>query len=452
VFFKRQILQSETMHLLLKKARIITDKAHSGTQDLLIRDGVIEAIGHNLPVGQGFAVWDLEGACVSPGWIDIGVQTGDPGYEHREDLVSVARSAAAGGFTALASFPNTRPAVQSKSEILYIKNKTASLPVTFYPVGAVSLGCEGIDLAELYDMYAAGAIAFSDGRRPIQDAGLLMRAMQYARAFNGLIINEPQHKAIAAEGQMHEGVASTRLGMKGIPALAEELMVQRDLSLLGYAGGRLHLHLLSTRKSVDMVRAAKKAGLSVTASVAVANLCFTDEVLLGNTLSPQTGNAFDSNWKVLPPLRSRHDVAALLEGLADGTIDFIASNHTPWDEESKNLEFTYAEFGMIGLETVFPLCRTFLDKQLSVSTLVEKLAVRPRTVLGMPVPEIKPGARAELTLFDPEQEWVFGEKDINSKSKNTPFVGQTFKGKVLGIINGSQSVMAGRPGSFSLPQ
>lgn len=434
------------MHLLLKKARIITGKKNSGTHDLLIRNGVIEAIGDTLPEGKGVAVWNLDGRCVSPGWMDVGAQAGDPGYEHREDLHSIARSAAAGGFTALAIFPNTKPALHSKSEILYVKNKTAGLPVDFYPVGALSSGCEGKDLAELYDMHSAGAIAFSDGRQAVQDAGLLMRAMQYARAFNGMIINEPQHKTIAAEGQMHEGVASTRLGMKGIPALAEELMVQRDLSLLGYAGGRLHVHLLSTRKSVDMVRAAKKAGLDVTASVAVANLCFTDEVLLGDTMPARTGDAFDSNWKLLPPLRSSSDRNALIEGLADGTIDFIASNHTPWDRESKNLEFTYAEFGMIGLETAFPLCRTFLDQQLSLPDLVEKLSVRPRTVFGLPVPEIKPGARAELTLFDPEQEWALEEKHILSKSKNTPFIGQTFKGKVLGTINGGQTVLSSRPG------
>lgn len=420
------------MQLLLKNIRIFDGKKESRAQDMLIRNGMIETIGENLKPEKGTEIWGGEShsLCVSPGWFDFGVHAGDPGYEHLEDLHSAASAAAAGGFTAVACFPNTNPAIASKSEILYVKNKTADKPVTFYPIGAVSEKCEGKDLAELFDMHAAGAVAFSDGKKPVQDAGLLLRAMQYARAFKGLIINEPHHKSIAASGQMHEGVVSTSLGLKGIPALAEEVMVQRDLRLLEYADSRLHLHLLSTAGSVAMVRSAKKAGLPVTASVAVANLCFTDEKLLD----------FNSYWKVMPPLRSRADAEALLDGVLDGTIDLIVSNHTPWDEEAKNLEFTYAEFGMTGLETAFAMCRTFLDNKLDMNTLVEKLALVPRRVLGLPVPEIRPGARAELTVFDPEASWVFAEADIRSKSRNTPFIGQTFKGKVWGIVAGGQSV------------
>lgn len=421
------------MKLLLKNVRIFDGKTESRAQDFLIRDGIIEAVGNNLTAAKGSEVWEFTGrtSCVSPGWFDFGVHTADPGYEHREDLHSAARAAAAGGFASAACFPNTNPALHSKSEILYVKNKTAHSPVTFYPIGAVSQGCEGKDLAELFDMHAAGAVGFSDGRKPVQDAGLLLRAMQYAKAFNGLIINEPHHKSIAAGGQMHEGLVSTSLGMKGIPALAEEVMVQRDLSLLEYAESRLHLHLLSTAGAVALVRKAKKAGLPVTASVAVANLCFTDEKL----------SSFDSNWKLLPPLRSPADTEALLRGVADGTIDFICSNHTPWDEEAKNLEFPYAEFGMTGLETAFALCRTFLNKKLTVNDLVEKMALAPRRILGLPLPEIKPGARAELTLFDPDAEWIFTEKHIHSKSRNTPFIGQKFRGKALGIVNNGQAVL-----------
>jgi dihydroorotase len=265
--------------------------------------------------------------------------------------------------------------------------------------------------------------------------------MQYSQAFGGLIMNEPHHKTIAAGGQMHEGVASTMLGMKGIPPLAEALMVQRDLSLLEYAGGRLHIHLLSTRKSVEMVRAARKAGLQVTASVAIANLCFTDELLLGQMSADGRYTAFDSNWKLLPPLRAASDVEALLEGLSDGTIDFICSNHAPWDEEAKNLEFPYAEFGMIGLETVFPLYQTFLSDKITLEAFIELVAIRPRKVLGLPVPEIKPGAAAELTVFNPGTTWTYLEQDIRSKSKNTPFIGAEFKGKVLGIIHGKRQTL-----------
>ncbi|MDO8969288.1 MAG: hypothetical protein Q7U74_01280, partial [Saprospiraceae bacterium] len=223
------------MQILLKNAQIFDGSQESPKQDILVRNGIIEAIGSNLEAGADTEVWASEQLCVSPGWLDVGVYAADPGFEHREDLTSVAAAAAAGGFTAIACLPNTDPALHTKSEILYIKNKATSLPIHCYPIGAVSYACEGKDLAELFDMHAAGAIAFSDGKRSVQDAGLLLRAMQYAQAFNGLIINVPHHKTIAAGGQMHEGVMSTSLGLKGLPAMAEELMVQRDLSLLEYS-------------------------------------------------------------------------------------------------------------------------------------------------------------------------------------------------------------------------
>lgn len=430
------------MHLLLKNIQIVQGPASAPAKaDILVRNGVIEAIGENLPVAPDVRVWEQAGACVSPGWIDVGVQTGDPGYEHREDLESASQAAAAGGFTALASFPNTQPAIHSKSEVLYLQNKTVGNLVHIHPIGAVSVGCEGKDLAELYDMHAAGAVAFSDGSNAVQDAGLMLRAMQYARAFNGLVMNTPYHKSVAAGGQMHEGVTSTMLGLKGTPALSEELMIQRDLSLMHYAESRLHLHLISTAKGVELVRAAKKAGLPVTCSVAIANLCFTDQVLTGALPSPLNGpgEAFDSAWKVRPPLREQADVEALLEGLADGTIDFICSNHTPWDEEAKNLEFPYAEFGMIGMETLFALCRTFLGPHLPLPQLIEKIALAPRRILGLPVPTIEVGAAASLTVFAPDQTFLLTEKTLASKSRNTPFLKQPLTGKVLGIVNNGKT-------------
>lgn len=412
------------MNILLQQARIIDGTSESKPQDILVRDGRIAAISDRIEAEKNMEVWTSQHLCVSPGLFDVGVQTGDPGFEHRENLQTVAQAAAKGGFTAIAPFPNTQPPVHSKSEILYIKNNTSGARARFYPIGAVSQDCAGKDMAELYDMHAAGAVAFSDGRKSVQDAGLLLRAMQYVRAFDGLVINEPHHKTIAAAGQMHEGATSTSLGLKGIPALAEELMVQRDLSLLQYAEARLHIHLISTAGSVALIRAAKKAGLQVTCSVAVANLFFTDAQMTD----------FDSNWKVLPPLRAASDAEALLEGLADGTIDFIVSNHTPWDEEAKNLEFPYAEFGMIGLETAFSLCRTYGGAKLPLPLLVEKLSLAPRKVLGLPVPEIKVGAAAELTVFDPEESFVFSAQHIGSKSRNTPFLGKELKGRVVGTI------------------
>ncbi len=417
------------MEILFRNVRICTETAVSDPQDLRVSQGLIRAIGKKLPMEPGVRDVNFEQETyVSPGWMDVGVQTGDPGYEHREDLRSATRAAAAGGFTAIACLPNTLPPTDSKAGIVYIQNKTAGSLVQVLPIGALSVGAAGKDLAELYDMHTAGAIAFSDGRQPVQDAGLLLRALQYAQAFDGLILHQPHHKSIAAGGQMHEGIVSTGLGLKGIPALAEEVSVQRDLSLLEYAGGRLHLHLLSTRRGVELVRAAKAAGLPVTASVAVTNLCFTDAML----------DEFDSNWKVLPPLRDEDHRQALLEGLTDGTIDFVCSNHSPWDTEAKNLEFPFAEFGMNGLETAFALCRTYLKKDLSIQQLVRLWAAGPRRVLGLPEPEIKPGVPAELTFFSPDLEWTVTENELRSKSANTPFLGQKLQGKVLGVLNRGQ--------------
>ncbi len=422
------------MLLLIKNAHIFNGKSESNPQDILIKDGRIAEIGVQIAAPKNAEVWQSEKLCVSPGWMDVGVQVCDPGYEHREDLRSALAASAAGGYTAIVCFANTSPALHSKSEILYIKNKAAGLqsPVTVHPIGAISQGCEGKDLAELMDMHSAGALAFSDGNKAVQDAGLLLRAIRYVQSFNGLVFNEPYHKSIASGGQMHEGLMSTSLGLKGIPALAEELMVQRDLSLLEYAGGRLHIHLVSTAKSVDMIRAAKKAGKQVTCSVAVANLCFSDEKLAD----------FDSNWKVLPPLRSPEDNKALLQGLADGSIDFICSNHIPWDEEAKNLEFPFADFGMTGLETCFALCRTFLGTSMGINDLVEKIACAPRRALGLPVPALKVGEPADLTVFDPDAEWVYAEKTMRSKSKNSPFVGETLRGKVIGVVNNGKHFAA----------
>ncbi len=421
--------------LFLRNVRIVFGHAQptpSGLTNLLISNGLIEAIGEKLTPPAGAEIWDFANAHASPGWFDIGAQCGDPGLEHREDFTTAERAAAAGGFTSVACFPNTAPALHSKAEILYVKNKTVASTVTFLPIGAISQNCEGKDLAELFDMHAAGAVAFSDGAKPVQDAGLLLRALQYTQAFNGLIINHPHHKSIAAGGQMHEGLLSTQLGLRGIPALAEELMLQRDLSLLEYSGGRLHLHNISTAKSVALVRAAKRAGMAVTTSAAVANACFTDEKLA----------AFESNWKILPPLRAETDRRAVVAGLADGTLDCLCSNHVPWDVEAKNLEFPYADFGMTGLETAYALSQTFLGKKLTVNELVEKWAVRPRQILGLPVPEIAIGQRAEITVFDPAAEWIFSEKDLRSKSANTPLFGQKLSGRALGIVNGKRHRLA----------
>ncbi len=416
--------------LLLRNIRIIAPQQpllDGQIRDILIKNGKILKIDSKIALEDesGIKVFEQPNACVSIGWLDVGTQTGDPGLEHREDLESVSKAAMAGGFTALAPFPNTEPAIHSKSEILYIKNRTASYLVDFQPIGALSVDCKGKDLAEMLDMRSVGAIAFSDGRKSVQDSGLLLRGMQYAKIFEGLIFNVPNDKTIAPHGEIHEGEVSTSLGLSGIPSMAEELMVQRDLQLLEYADSRLHFHNISTAGAVTSIREAKKRGLKVTASVAAMNLCFTDDVLRG----------FNTNFKVMPPLREELDRQALIKGLADGTIDFISTNHTPVDEEGKNLEFPYADFGAIGLETTFGIINQYLHKSFTIQDFVEFLAINPRHVLGLEMPTITEGAEANLTIFNPDETWTFSSKDILSKSKNSPLVGQILRGAVLGVVN-----------------
>ena len=413
------------MQLLIKNAILIfpASKLNGETVDIFIKYGRIDAVGKELSA-ENAKIFDAKGACISPGWLDLGAFTGDPGFEHREDFASVTKAAALGGYTGIACLPNTSPPIHSKSEVLYVKNHSKGNAVEFLPLGAISQDCKGKDITEMYDMHAAGAVAFSDGKKPVQDSGLMMRALQYVRPFNGVIFNQPLDKTVAPNGQMHEGVMSTSLGMKGIPAMAEELMIRRDIYLAEYTDSRLHIHNISTAGAVQLVREAKAKGLKITASVAAMNIACDDHVL----------HDFDSNFKVMPPIREESDFEALRAGLLDGTIDCITSNHTPLDEETKNLEFPFADFGAIGLETAFGLSWIHLHNTLTINDLVEKLAIAPRKILNLPVPDLMHGAQANLTIFDPEKAWTFSKNDIFSKSKNTPFTGWRMKGKVLAIV------------------
>ena len=420
------------MKYLLKQVTILDTQSayHKQVVDILLEEGTIKQIAENIQK-TGSEIINIEGAIVSVGWMDTGVQACDPGFEYREDLDSISNAAASGGFTALATYPNTHPVIHSKSEILYIKNKTNQSIIDFYPIGAVSRDCSGKDITEMYDMHHAGAIAFSDGVKSIQDSGVLIRALQYVKGFEGTVINIPYNESISPEGQMHEGFISTTLGMRGIPDIAEELMVQRDLQILKYTGSRLHLAYISTAGSVKLIREAKANGLKVTASVALNNLIFTDQAL----------HEFDSNLKVLPPVRSMKDLDALKFGLRDGTIDFISTNHVPHVEDEKKLEFPYAAFGAIGLQTA--LGATLMvangDEDLDLEQLVDCWARKSRTTFGLTVPSIKEGVEANLIVFHPELEWTVDPKSLLSKSKNSPFINQTIKGKVLAIFNNDTS-------------
>lgn len=418
------------MSLLLQQVKVIdpTSEFNGQVVDIHIEDGHIKQISTTIHI-EGIEIWKVEGACVSVGWLDVGTQIGDPGFEHREDLESAANAASAGGFTAVACLPNTHPTIHSKSEVLYIKNRTLHSIVDFYPIGAISQDCNGKDLAELMDMHHEGAVAFSDGTHSIQNSGLIMRGLLYTKPFDGLLMNHPHDDQIAGKGFVHEGVISTSLGLRGIPALSEEMMVERDLHLVEYAAGRLHFSNISSANSVELIRKAKAKGLKVTASVNPMNLVYTDQYLID----------FDANYKVYPPLREEADRLALIEGLKDGTIDLICSNHMPQDSESKQLEFAYADFGVIMLETTYALLKTHLAEELSDELLVEKLSVNPRQLLKRSYPSIKAGSVANLTVFDANKNWMVQPQAICSKSSNTPLLGQKLTGKVIGVINKKQS-------------
>ncbi|MFZ4542422.1 MAG: dihydroorotase [Saprospiraceae bacterium] len=402
---------------------------HRQNVDMIIEGGIIQKIGKSLVVPADAKIISGEGAFISPGFMDLGVQVCDPGFEHREDVFSASAAAEFGGFTAIAIFPNTQPALHSKSELAYIKKRTEGFLVDFKVIGALTRDCKGEEISEMYDMHSSGSIAFSDGQKVMKNGDVMLRALQYVKAFDGLVMNHPFEKSVASGGQMHEGVMSTSLGMKGIPSLSEELMLVRDLYLLEYCDSRLHVFNISTARSVDLIRQAKAKGLKVSASVAAINLAFDDSHV----------ENFETFMKVQPPLRAKSDIVALCIGLKDGTINIISSNHSPQDEEAKNLEFPYAEFGAVGLETAVAVANTYSG--LSSEELVDKFAIQPRRIMKLDIPKIEENAAAELTLFHPKLEWTYQAEQIFSKSKNSPFVGKKLLGKAIAVFNQGQGVI-----------
>jgi dihydroorotase len=413
------------MNLLIKSVTIIDPNSAYNQQvaDVLIENGIIKNISANIE-GNTEQI-DGSGKFLSPGFLDLNCNIGEPGIETKEDLDSGTAAAAAGGFTGLALMPNTNPPVHSKTEVEFLKNKSRYKLVEIYPLGTISHHREGKDLAEMFDMSQSGALAFTDGNRSVQDAGLMERALLYVQAFGGKVFSYPEDAAIAGKAKMHEGVVSTYLGMKGIPSLAEELMISRDLYLADYTDSAIHFSTISTAGSVELIRKARKSGRKVTCDVAAHHLVLTDEALMG----------FDSQYKVKPPLRTQADVDALIEGLKDGTIDAIVSQHTPHEIEYKAVEFEVASYGMLGLQTAFSLV---LQTALPLDLLIEKLAINPRKILNVEVPVIEEGKQANLIMFDPQEKWLFNEETNFSKSANSPFLNKELIGKVLLTINKGQ--------------
>jgi len=417
------------MDVLIKHATIVDPNSEwNGKQaDLLIENGIITKIADSIKSDNAQTV-AIDNLHVSPGWFDLHANFRDPGEEFKEDLASGIQSAIAGGFTGVALMPTTKPAISSKANVEYVLNHSATSAVDVLPCGTLSENLKGEQLSEMYDMKKAGAVAFTDDKKSVSNSGLMSRALLYSKNFDGLVMSFAFDKSAQLHGQMNEGVTSTLLGLEGIPNLAEELQITRDLYLAEYNDARIHFSTISTSRSLDLIAEAKDAGLNVSCDVAVHNLVLNDQVI----------ETFDSNFKVLPPLRSEEDRLELIQGLKEGTIDVICSDHSPEDPENKNLEFGEANFGIIGLETLFGLINTNLSGEIPLDELICKISINPRTILKQDIPVVKEGFTANLTLFDPALEWVYEKENVKSKSKNSPFLGSTFVGKPIGIYNKSQ--------------
>jgi len=411
------------MKILIQSAEILDPNSshHQKEKNILIHNGRISAIGErNFPADKTIKA---RGMKLSIGWFDLGTFIGDPGLEYKEDLESASRSAAAGGFTELAVLPNTVPCVQTKNEISYLVRGNVNRLVQIHPMASVTLNNKGEELTEMIDLHASGAVAFTDGLKPIWHTDIFLKSLQYIQKFNGVLLDHPEDYWLNLFGQMHEGVNSTRLGLKGMPRIAEEIVIGKNLELLQYAGGRLHFSRISTAKSLDLIKAAKKKN-GVTCDVAVYQALLDDSML----------SDFDTNFKVNPPLRERADNESIIKGLRDGTIDVLTSGHMPHDEESKNLEFDRAEFGIISLQT-FCANLTALSKQIDWSVLIQKVTSAPREVLQLEVPRIEEDMEANLTLIDPTHKWVLDENTNFSKSKNSPWFGKELTGKAVAVVN-----------------
>ncbi len=412
------------MNLVIRQATV-SDPAspfHNHQADILIQNGFITSIQASLRTPFDLEI-SAEGLFVSPGWVELFSNFCDPGFEYKETLETGAAAAAAGGFTDVFVLPNTVPFIDNKGAVGYLKERSKTLPVHLHALGGISKNGEGKELAEMYDMHHSGALAFSDGLLPVQNGGLLLKALQYLKAVDALIIQLPEDKSLNNNGQMHEGVISTTLGLPGKPALAEELMIARDMELARYTGSKIHITGVSSAKSVRLIAEAKAAGVSVSCSVTPHHLFFCDEDLAG----------YDTNLKVLPPLRTPADRAALQQAVRAGIIDCIAVHHLPQNKDEKVVEFEYARNGMIGLQTAFSAVRTAMP-DLGAEALVQLFSLRARQLFQMPMPAVAEGCAASLTLFQMHGERAFTEEDNKSKSGNTPFLNRPLQGRVVGII------------------
>jgi len=416
------------MSVLIRQAKIVDPQSefHNKVVDILIEKGVVSDIAASLNVSADQTV-EADGLHIAPGFVDAFADYREPGYEHKETIASGLNAAAAGGFTDVLLSPNTHPAVSTKSIVQFIGQKTRGSIVNVHPLGSITQDIEGKSLAEMLDMHSNGAIAFTDGWKPVQNASLMLKALEYAKSFDGVLLEIPLDASLAAGGLMHEGAISTKLGMAGIPVLAETILIYRDLELLRYTQSKLHITGVSTAEGLAMIRAAKKEGLNVTCSVTPYHLALTDEAL----------TTYNSVYKVTPVLRSERDRKALIEGLKDGTVDCIASHHRPQEWDSKAKEFEYAGEGMNIQEIAFNIVVEAVGTEVSVERLIDAFTSRPRKIFGLPANGLEKGGKS-FTLFTTEGTTQFAADRVQSTSRNNPYIGKELKGKIVGIFNNDQ--------------
>lgn len=409
------------MEYLIKNAIIVDAESeyHLKKRDLLINNGTITNIAPTIKISDKTKVVELDNLHVSRGWFDSSVSFGEPGFEERETIANGLKTAAQSGFTDIILNTNTNPVPDNKGAIRFIKSNGDKASVSMHPAGTFTQGGKGEDLAELFDMCQEGAISFYDYKKPIKNPNLLKIGLQYTQRFNGIVQSFPLDSNISPKGIVNEHINSTKLGLKGVPTFSETLQISRDLFLLEYTGGRLHIPTISAAKSVEIIREAKKNGLNVTCSVAAHNLYLTDDEL----------HSFDTSFKLSPPLRTGEDTKELLKGLKDGTIDMVTSDHNPIDIENKNMEFDNAAYGSIGLESCFGTLMSQTDLETAIKSLTKQ------ALFNIETSGILKGAPASLTLFNPGLDWTFKENDILSTSKNAAMLGKKLQGRAYGIFN-----------------
>jgi len=413
--------------LLIKNGRVIDPASgHHAVADVWIEGGVIKGVGPNLSPANA-EVFDATGLIVAPGFIDMHVHLREPGFEHSETIESGARAAAAGGFTSICPMPNTAPVNDSPTVTTYIIEKARRhAVVNVFPIGAITRGSKGEELAAIGSMRQAGAVAISDDGRPVMNAQLMRRAMEFARSFHIPVINHCEDLHLSAGGDMHEGAESVRLGLRGIPGSSEDVMVARDILLAEVTGARYHVAHISSRHSVEMVAYAKLKGLPVTSEATPHHLTLTDAGMI----------PYDSNYKMKPPLRSSSDVNAVVEGVVNGAIDAIATDHAPHAGSEKMQEFEKCPFGILGLETALGIAldRLLHSGKINLKRFIELFTVNPARILGLDRGTLAPGAPGDVTVFSTEQQWTYDVNKSFSKSRNTPFDGSSFRGGPIATI------------------